>query len=111
MATREKYARVALTNKNGIKFIAGLEMKPNDRWRYLRLDLRTRAEYVVKLSEREGGQQIGFPDPYDYDAHAEAFSELIVSKWKDRAYFLEVGSDDEWVQIFQPYDLPKRDTA
>lgn len=32
----------------------------------------------------------------------------IKAKWPDRAYFIEVGNDDEgWVQLFQPYGVPR----
>jgi len=32
----------------------------------------------------------------------------IVATWPDRAYFIEVGNDDEgWVQLFQPWGIPR----
>lgn len=42
-----------------------------------------------------------------YDQLAEAVSSLLEAEYPGRAYFIEVGQEDKWCQIFQPYGLPR----
>lgn len=40
---------------------------------------------------------------------AESVAELITRVYPDRAYFVEVHGDAGWVQIYQPFGLPRND--
>lgn len=45
----------------------------------------------------------------DWLLNALAVENTLKAHWPDRAYFIEVGDEDEgWVQLFQPYDVPQR---
>lgn len=40
----------------------------------------------------------------------ETVERAITARWPDRAYFVEVwpaGGEDGWIQVFQPYGLPR----
>lgn len=46
----------------------------------------------------------------DWFIKAQRMEGRIQERWPGRAYFIEVGNDSEgWVQLFQPYDLPRVD--
>lgn len=107
MAAREKYARCAVKNKDGVEFIVGLEMRPSDKWIYLRHEIRTAAQYAIGLTSRVMDERGVLIIPGDYDDYAETFDAILTEKWPDRAYFIEVGVEEEWVQIFAPWGVPR----
>lgn len=38
---------------------------------------------------------------------AEVVARVIAETWPGRAYFVEVHSHDGWIQIFQPFGIPR----
>lgn len=91
MATREIYLRVVQI-REGVEYIAGLEMRPDDVMGTLRATLRVRMKNA----------SIGIM-PGRWRDVAEAIEKTVVTHWPDRAYFIEVGNEnDGWVQIFDP---------
>lgn len=38
----------------------------------------------------------------------EIIEKALRTQWPDHAFYIEVGSDDEWVQVFQPWGLPRK---
>lgn len=45
--------------------------------------------------------------PLPMPEHAEEVARLIQLAWPDRAYFVEVHGDAGWIQIFQPFGIPR----
>lgn len=102
MAAREKYARHRAL-LGGVEVIAGLEMKDAEKYSPLAKQLEDALETQVKWYRRDERPLV----PDDYDNLAEAVGKQIKHWWPDRAYFIEVGEEDKWVQLFQPYGVPK----
>lgn len=108
MAERECYARCRFEDR-GIEYIAGLELRDSDD--YYELAGRLRIEV---------GTQTGQLDTYlgsaralahdNYQLAAKQIEERLTARWPDRAYFIEVGKEDEWIQLFQPYGVPRGQT-
>jgi hypothetical protein len=98
MATRESYLRIVF-HKEGAEYIAGLELRAGDQFRDLRTLLKVRLTAAVL--------QV---DHTDWAHGAEMMARKIKECWPDRAYFIEVGDDNQgWVQVFQPFGLPRVD--
>lgn len=97
MANREAYLRIVL-HVDGVEYIAGLELRPTDAFAELKTSLRARMKNTTT------GLPAGRWLPI-----AEALERMVKKYWQDRAYFIEVGDEHTgWVQLFQPFDVPRR---
>lgn len=96
---REAYARIVFGDPMGrAEFIAGVELRDGEHWGDLRAEL-VRAVTPL-ITAHTGG----------WDLMARAIERAIVDTWPDRAYFVEVGNDDDgWVQVFQPFGVPRNE--
>lgn len=98
MATRERYVRIAVGLPGEMEICPGLEWRDDDQPE----DLRVALERLVLLELVKGDSR----EPWSRTALR--IESAMRERWPDRAYFLEVGRDDRWVQIFQPFGLPRR---
>lgn len=90
----ERYVRASFV-RDGIEYCPGIEWRDTDFYCELKTQLkRVCANGIYRVAAN-------FMD------RASAVEAAIKQEWPDRAYFLEVGRDDEWVQIFQPWGLPR----
>jgi hypothetical protein len=96
MAAREAYALVSI-ERAGIEYIAGLELRPSDNF----------AELSDKLERAVAWPLMGAKESDEWDRLAYSVEKQLKYWWPDRAYLLEVGKEDKWVQLFQPYGLPR----
>lgn len=96
---REAYVR-AVIEQDGVEIIAGLEFRRGERGKLLGVQLRI----VVNLAIVRLLKHAALDDD---EVIAQAVEERIVAQWPDRAYFLEVGRDKQWIQIFQPWGVPR----
>lgn len=103
---REAYVRVEIPWQDPwtgimVRVEVGLELRPGDSW----------ADLVTGLRALMEGWTDGLPNLGDIVRVGEEVEALIRLAWPDRAYFVEVWppGDDGWVQIFQPYGLPRDD--
>lgn len=101
MAQREAYVRAVVEQGDG-EFIGGLELRTGDDVPLLREVLRKAIKLVVDRTAISGGNEL------DLALRVEKALKLL---WPDRAYFLEVchNPNEGWVQLFQPYGLPRTD--
>jgi hypothetical protein len=97
MAAIEKYVRVSVV-KDGVEFIAGLELRNRDFFPTLSSTLR------AAMTECLAGQRISHDQ---WVTLADQVKDCLATVWPGRAWFLEVGVDNEWVQVYQPYGLPR----
>lgn len=103
MAPREAYVRV-VKKVDGFEVIAGLELRDDDDWLAMRLALSEEMSRAVEYTER-------YLDRNDWAEYALVVETRISAHWPDRAYFIEVGKDDDsWIQLFQPYGVPRCDS-
>ncbi len=104
MATREAYVRVVFpehrVDGDTVEVIAGLEWQAGESFKRLRWLL------TIHLSNALYGRDQ--PPAKTVEECACIVEEAIKASWPERAYFIEVGRDDDaWVQVFQPYGLPR----
>ena len=98
---REAYVRTSRPGTRGATVEVGLEFRDGDSFQVLRESLGG-ILFANDLSEHT-------QDPIELAAPVEG---EIKSTWPDRAYFIEVwsgGDDGGWIQIFQPFGLPRND--
>jgi len=95
--TRECYLRVVQI-REGVEYIAGLELRADDDLGKLRTLVKTRMKVATTNI---------LPGRWKDSAHA--IEKSLATHWADRAYFIEVGNDrDGWVQIFDPKGYVRR---
>lgn len=92
--TREKYVRASRVVK-GWTVEPGVEWRPGDDFEFVTGMLQD----ICARADADGA--------YSAATIAEAVFEHIETVWPDRAYFVEVHSDAGWIQIFQPYGIPR----
>lgn len=97
---REAYVRYTYRIV-GWEVTVGLEFRRGDSLDGLRAALKFRiAKQVALLAVQD-------PDAGD-DAVAEALEGVLMLRWPDRAYFIEVGPpDDSWIQVYDPKNFVK----
>lgn len=101
---REAYAR-AVVQCGPMELVGGLEYRSGDKFVWLRNELHTLLCFVALGLVATGS-------PLDEESLAHAAELAVRMRWPDRAYFLEVGHDEQgWIQIFQPYGLPRSCTC
>jgi hypothetical protein len=104
VAAVERYVRLSMAGleKGNDEYIVGLEYTPLESLSHLRSMLRGLVLEAVRTAKPSGQ---GERDA----AVAEELHRLIVEAFPGRAHFLEIQHDDDdgWVQVFQPYGLPK----
>lgn len=95
MANREIYACCSMKH-NGLTIAVGLEYAIGAMHLLLQA-LHSTVEQAL--------QQI----PHALDSHyiTEWIERSLENRWPGRAYYIEVGVDDQWVQVCQPYGMPK----
>jgi hypothetical protein len=93
---REAYAKVAIVHE-GVEYVAGLEWRESDNFERLRKQL----ESAVRCQLYPRDVNLVYP------TRAKAIEQQIVYQWPDRAYFLEVGVDSEWAQVYDPRGFVK----
>jgi hypothetical protein len=105
---REAYARVEVPwfdegTGDQVNIELGLELRPGDDW----------GDLVTGLHALVEGWVDGEPHPRDVVQIGEEIEALLKLAHPDRAYFIEVWppGDRGWVQIFQPYGLPRSEEA
>lgn len=91
---REKYVR-ASRSVNGWTVEPGIEWRAGDDFEFM-------TGMLQDVCERT--HQIG---AYSANGISETVAELIETVWPDRAYFVEVHNDDGWIQVFQPFGIPR----
>lgn len=94
---REAYVRVEV-EWEGMNVTPGLELRPSDRAE----DLITELHHL--LDEQHG------PHLTALEAALEVEHRILLA-FPGRAYFVEVypPGDDGWIQIFQPFGIPRND--
>lgn len=91
----ETYVRTSRISTGYLTVEPGIEFRDGDDFKIVSKKLRS------ILVENDTG--VG-----DARAAAELVAKAIVGEWPDRAYFIEVhGIDGAWLQIFQPYGIPR----
>lgn len=96
MAERECYVRAVYMPTAELECIAGLEHREGD-------DLE-RMYAEIYFAMRAGVCDLAGANDL---VIAVAIERRICALWPDRAWFLEVGRDDRWIQIFVPFGLPR----
>lgn len=91
----EQYLRCAIEH-NGLEFHPGLEWRDEDDLTALGNQLENAVAMVCLLNPGMG-----------YGKLAKAIKTKIREMWPGRAYFLEVGVESRWVQLFRPWGLPR----
>jgi hypothetical protein len=117
MAQVERYVRLSVSGllHEDDEYIVGLAFEPGERLQTLRQQLNEVIQEAVSLAVTEvhsvpgGFVTLAYPACLD-SLIADAVHVAVDDRWPGRAHFIEVqhDSDDGWVQIFQPYDLPVR---
>lgn len=116
---RESYVR-RIFKVGPYEITVGLELRPDDDLRELRAALKYRmyrvcgqtawrhaaAEFDEQASPLSNTKLVW---RHDDDAAAAAFEGVLLRYWPDRAYFIEVGGDedDSWVQVYDPRNFVK----
>ena len=97
----ERYARTTFTT-------AGITIEPGIQYELL--------ENVVELGRRlreiaaEAAAHRMALGAYAIDSVAIAVERAVAATWPERAFFVEVyDADGNWIQIFQPYGLPRNE--
>lgn len=91
---REIYLRVVMV-REGVEYIAGLEMRPDDVMGELKVKLKVRMKAACQ------GLMAG-----RWRDCAEAIEKSLITHWAGRAYFIEVGNEnDGWVQVYDGKDF------
>lgn len=102
---REAYVRGVVTC-GAIEVCAGIEYRAGDRFVHLRNTVRTLVGFAllgILGSDRH---------TLDEDTISLSVEAAFRHRWPDRAYFVEVGNDDEgWIQIYQPFGVPRNDNV
>ena len=96
---REVYIRVARPRNGGGHVELGLEYRAGDDDVQLRNDLREMLRVEDDTDPKATAMEMG-----------ERASHRIERAHPDRAYFVESWygvNDNEWIQIFQPFDVPR----
>jgi hypothetical protein len=94
---REAYAR-AVVQCGQLDVVAGLEYRHGDRFVHLRDELRSLLRHVSMC----------LGDRADEELLAKGVEMAIRGRWPERAYFIECGDDEDgWIQIFQPFGVPR----
>lgn len=99
MADREMYVRCA-EMRGDVEFIAGLELREDESQPALSRRLREAVNWQLNPLRLEDT---------DYKTSALAIENQLKAWWPNRSYFIEVGKENEWVQLFVPFGLPRRD--
>lgn len=97
---REVYVRTARPTVNGILVEPGVEYREGDEFAAIEQAL------TAILVEHDPGSDE--TDPVRIAAPVEA---AIRVRWPDRAYFIEVYGTGGWIQIFQPFGVPRNSPA
>lgn len=126
MAQVERYVRLSVSGllHEDDEYIVGLAFEPGESLQELRAELRELVHSAVSAAlsagplaslqvvdiDREAGRILVTRVADGDGTVAECLRALVDDRWPGRAHFIEVqhDSDDGWVQIFQPYDLPVR---
>ena len=101
----ERYVRLTLTDSD-MTFEPGLSWVDGEDIGVLSDRLRHVCEALLYRVTREVCPIDGW-DIADFEVIASHFEESMREYWPDRAWFCEVHGGDTWVQIFQPYGVPK----
>lgn len=102
----ERYVRLIMPF-GGIAVEPGLEWRPDtDDTSALCQRLRQVTDAAMYRATRECAP---IPDwePSDFAVITRNLEEAVREYWPDRAWFVEVYCDAGWVQIFQPYGVPR----
>lgn len=89
------YARCSIES-NGAEYIAGVELRDDDN--YVQFSRKLRGVMHSALYSES-------PVVHLSAAHAVEFA--LKSAFPERAYFIEVGNDDDWVQVYDPRGFVK----
>ena len=93
---RETYVRTSRpSEKTGLTIEPGVEFREGDTFADVTQDL-----YSCCF-------QADLAGVYTPIAMAIEVARLIELKWPGRAYFVEAHSPDGWIQIFQPFGIPR----
>lgn len=90
----EAYARASRMTTGFATVEPGIELRDGDRFDVLLTDLHA---ILIDCDTQER-------DPVRIAGPVE---DAIKLRWPDRAYFVEVHNERGWVQIFQPYGVPR----
>lgn len=93
---RETYVRTSRPTTGGDFVEPGVEYRDGDHFGAIEDALRQ------MLVDHDPGRDVH--DPVRIAAPVEA---AIKERWPDRAYFVEVHGEDGWIQIFQPFGVPR----
>jgi len=86
----ERYVRSSITCPDGdTQVIIGLEVRDGETW----VQMKALARSLVETG-------LGAPDPF---VAAGRVQWAILSTCPDRYWFVEVGNDDDWVQVYRPH--------
>lgn len=95
---RETYVRASRPcERAGWVVEPGVEFRDGDSFEQMRSDL-----YQCCYTADVNGH-------YTLVGMAEAVGYLIELNWPGRAYFVEVHGPEGWIQIFQPFGVPRND--
>lgn len=81
----------------GLEVIVGLEWKRHEESTH---EIRKAVRTVI-------GDLMTKCQDTDPESLVYAVSNALQKHWPYRAYFIEVGDEDEWVQVFDPKDFVK----
>ncbi len=94
---REVYVRtVRHCNRVGLTVEPGLEYRPGDDFDFLTGLLYDICFYADTEHNRATPMEL-----------AEGVAARIADVYPDRAYFVEAHDEDGWIQIFQPFGVPR----
>lgn len=94
---REAYVRVSRPCAGSGDFVEpGVEFRDGDSFSEMSFEL-----YDLCFRNDISGRD---DDPL---VMAKTVEKAIISRWPDRAYFVEVHSGQGWIQIFQPFGVPR----
>lgn len=95
---REAYLRIVL-KVEGVEYIAGLQLLPDDGFASLKVTLKTRM--IACTTGLPSGR---------WQPIAESIERMLIKYWPERSYFIEVGHDSHgWVQIYDGKAFIKRE--
>lgn len=104
MPEREAYVRVSVT-RDDVEVCAGLEFRAGDDVQklYGAIDVAMRYALWHTVLNVDALEKV------DDMVIAHTCERQLREAWPDRAYFLEVtrGPAEQWVQVFQPFGLPR----
>lgn len=102
----ERYVRCSFEIDGELTVEPGLEHRRGDAW--LAPRLREVAETAARTARRELAPVDGWRED-DMFTLADHLEYAIGATWPGRAWFAEVHHASGWIQIFQPYGVPRND--